>query len=512
MSSAASSTFPNSYSLRLAADASVGGAFRIDVRGGTFDMGGNTLTSNNAEQFTLNSSSVLNPGKIDIKTGAIAIETTTALNGGATNTLTLENNTKWSDYDSSVTQKWGLLTTGNVTLINANNNANNVNLWSGTAVLGGNFSINTGNAAAAITFGGNISGTGSIQVGVGATVANLGTFTLSGANTYSGTTLVSSGVLRMGGTNALGGTNTVTVASGATLDVSTFQMMNQPNKFIIISGTGAAGQAGALVSSGVGELNGAFTGSYSLRLAANATVGGTNRVDVRGSSTNLTATFDMQNHNLITNFTGTSPNNQFTLSNVNVLNPGNIDVKAGQISLEVNTQLNGTGTNTLTLENNATIQDWDATVAQNWGLITVGNAVWINNDNNTGNFNLWNGTVQLGGNLAINPGNANGNAAITIGGNISGPGSVQITGPGRLTLSGTNTYSGTTGGKQRHPDRRLSVRAARFQHPGQHHRRQRRGPEPERRHFHARRDRQCRRQRHVPERLFPRALTPLRGT
>ena len=215
-----------------------------------------------------------------------------------------------------------------------------------------------------------------------------------------------------------------------------FEMMQALNKTIVISGTGAAGQGGALISSAA---TGSFTSTFNLKLAANASVGGAERVDVRGTSATTQATFDMQGFNLITNNA-----TQFSLTHANVLNPGNIDVKAGAIAIEETTQLNGSGSNTLTLENGTTYQDWNSNQTQNWGLITIGNTSLNNQNNVTTNTNIWNGTVQLGGNLAINPGNANGIAAITIGGNISGTGSVQVTDPGRLTLSGTNTYSGTT--------------------------------------------------------------------
>ncbi len=64
-----------------------------------------------------------------------------------------------------------------------------------------------------VTFGGQISGTGSL-VKLGA-----GTLALTGANTYSGPTNINAGTLQANGGNAIGDNSAVTVAAGATLEL-----------------------------------------------------------------------------------------------------------------------------------------------------------------------------------------------------------------------------------------------------------------------------------------------------
>ena len=65
------------------------------------------------------------------------------------------------------------------------------------------------------TFSGVISGPGSL------TKSNAGTFTLAGANTYTGPTAVTGGTLKLAGSGSFAASPTVTVGSGATLDVTT---------------------------------------------------------------------------------------------------------------------------------------------------------------------------------------------------------------------------------------------------------------------------------------------------
>lgn len=66
------------------------------------------------------------------------------------------------------------------------------------------------------TLSGTISGTG------GLTKNGLGTLTLSGAGTYSGATLVNAGTLQAGANNVFSAASAYTVASGAVLDVNSF--------------------------------------------------------------------------------------------------------------------------------------------------------------------------------------------------------------------------------------------------------------------------------------------------
>ena len=87
-----------------------------------------------------------------------------------------------------------------------------------------------GSGAGALTLSGNISG------GVSITKTTTGTLTLAGLNTYSGGTVVSSGTLNLAHQNGLG-TGTVTLAAGTTFQQSNFEGNASagalPNAFVL---------------------------------------------------------------------------------------------------------------------------------------------------------------------------------------------------------------------------------------------------------------------------------------
>ena len=127
-----------------------------------------------------------------------------------------------------------------------------------------------------LTYGANISGTGSL--------AKLGnpTLTLTGNNTYSGGTTVGDGVLRVGDTNALPTAGAVSVASGARLDLDYSQTVSALNgagavtvggfRRLTVNGSGASNFSGVISDFGGLTLSG--TGSLTLS-GANTYSGGT---------------------------------------------------------------------------------------------------------------------------------------------------------------------------------------------------------------------------------------------
>jgi fibronectin-binding autotransporter adhesin len=92
------------------------------------------------------------------------------------------------------------------------------------------------------TFAGVISGTGGIRL-------DAGTLTLSGSNSYSGATNVAGGTLQAGSTSAYGNNSAVTVASGGTLALNSFNNT-------VASLTGASGGAVTLGSATLTIANG----------------------------------------------------------------------------------------------------------------------------------------------------------------------------------------------------------------------------------------------------------------
>ena len=113
---------------------------------------------------------------------------------------------------------------------------------------GGTFDTNGNNA----TLGGTICGTG------GLTKIGNGTLTLSGASTYSGATAVNAGTLQAGATNAFAPGSAFTVASGATLNLASF------NQTIgSLAGAGAVTLGAATLTTGNDNTSTTFSGAIS---------------------------------------------------------------------------------------------------------------------------------------------------------------------------------------------------------------------------------------------------------
>ncbi len=130
------------------------------------------------------------------------------------------------------------------------------------------------NASEATTISKPISGSG------GLTKAGDGTLTLSGADSSStGDSLVQAGILYWGANDALP-SGSVTVQSGATVDLGSMTHVSQNARAYTIAGTGTAGQ-GALIKTGPGSVMGGW-GVNGLTLTADATIGGSSRFDIGG--------------------------------------------------------------------------------------------------------------------------------------------------------------------------------------------------------------------------------------
>jgi len=151
-----------------------------------------------------------------------------------------------------------------------------------------------------LTFGdNNASGnfTGSINLaGSSTAVLNLiktgtGTQSLGGFSTFTGTTTVNAGILNIQHGTALGSTLAgTTVASGATLQIQGNIAVGA--EALALSGTGAAGQSGALVNvSGANEYNGPISLAANTTIAADSgTLSLTNAAGISGATFGLTLT------------------------------------------------------------------------------------------------------------------------------------------------------------------------------------------------------------------------------
>jgi autotransporter-associated beta strand protein len=101
------------------------------------------------------------------------------------------------------------------------------------------------------------------------------TWALNGANTYHGPTTVSAGTLQLGNASALGNTSTVTVSSGAVLDLGGQTVTGTSP--LTINGTGIA-TGGALINSSVTPAS--YAGSVAL--GSNSDIGGTGATTLNG--------------------------------------------------------------------------------------------------------------------------------------------------------------------------------------------------------------------------------------
>ena len=269
-----------------------------------------------------------------------------------------------------------------------------------------------------VGLGGVMSGTGDL-IKVGANV-----LTLSGANTFSGATAVNVGTLTAGNGAALGTTaGTTTVASGATLNING---QNLGAEIVNIAGTGVGG-LGALVNNGADQTQ----ALRFINLTADATVGGTNRFDIRtnGGGEQLD----------LAGFTLTKVGaNQFSIVGTNVTN-GNLTANAGTLAIETSSTVAGSGTITI---NAATLA-----LFANTGTFTrpiVLNSGATINEPGSGGTATVSSPITLNANVAINSGT---NTTVVLNGVITdGAGTFGYSkgGAGTLVLAGANTYDGTT--------------------------------------------------------------------
>ncbi len=365
----------------------------------------------------------------------------------------------------------------------------------GTTISGGTLSIGDGgtsgsvagnivdnaalvfNRSDAVTYSGNISGSGTLEK-LGA-----GTLTLSGANIYGGTTTVSAGTLTVSGGSAIGDLSAVTVALNANLVVTTIETVGS------LAGAGSvtldyapggltAGDATSTVFSGaiggVGILTKAGTGDLTLS-GTNTNTGGiivqAGRVLLSGG----TAVAD-------TAIVGLMAGATLVLTNANEAIGALGDISGGTGARTV--ELNG---NTLTVGGSNLARSYTGTISGTGGLTKVGTASQTLWGTNTfeGPVHVMEGvlllrggsaladsvavTVDAGADLTIRQsveaiGSLSGagtvsslmvstlvtggnNASTTFSGVLQAPfGTLSLTkaGTGTFTLTGANTYTGTT--------------------------------------------------------------------
>ncbi len=296
-----------------------------------------------------------------------------------------------------------------------------------------------------------------------------GTWTLSGANTYTGTTSIgtaggaSGGTLLLGANNALPGT-AVNVYAG-TLDVNT-----RTDTIGALSLGGGAGGTTAQVLLGTGGVL-TLGGTVTYDAANNpngATISGTGNLALGGNRTFTVGDSSVAADDLTISATITGANN-ITKNGAGVLvlsgsnsYTGTTAVSVGALNVRNNNAL-GTTANGTTVSSGAALELQNNITVTGETLSLAGTGVGTNGAlRNISGTNIWTGATTLtaaseiqsdAGLLSISGNVTAANFGLTVdgGGNTAisgvvglGTGGVNKIGVGTLTLSGNNTYSGTT--------------------------------------------------------------------
>lgn len=224
-----STTADSTLTVNLASGTNTfGGQLNDSINGGTRKLG---LTKSGA-------------GTLVISGGSNTFSGATRLDGGVLqvgNALALQNSTVDTRTGSAGSLSFGTQTAATFGGLTG---ANSVALQNASAAA---VALTVGGNGDSTTFGGSLSGAGSL------TKAGIGSLTLSGVNTYVGNTAVNAGTLVAGHANAFGTTGSVTIGDGAVLGVGAGVSFARP---LTIPGTGrvSAGDNASVILPSVAAL------------------------------------------------------------------------------------------------------------------------------------------------------------------------------------------------------------------------------------------------------------------
>jgi autotransporter-associated beta strand protein len=416
--------------LTLADDASVGGNvgspgsapgrldFGFGLGGSSVDLAGHTLTKIGSSEllWRLQGTTSGSGGKLVIDSGGVNVE---VFDNNLPETI-VNNGGTLSSYGGR-SQDMDLTLNEGATLAAYNGTGT----YSGTVILGGAATLNAGEASAFPSYTGGsldiesaITGSGSITK-IGGNKLTLS----SSASDYTGATVVEEGLLELGHADALGNTSGVAVDDGATLDIAG----TRPNVHVTISGTGTTGQ-GALINSGGSASN----SQISLTLAADATIGGTGRFDIRGGF------LDGGGYTLTK--VGTNP----VAIRASASNLAAIVIDEGDIYFENVNQTGLAGTPVIVNADGRLGSYTYSTYSVPVDIVLNGGLLGQFGRDGT-DTTTWTGTVTVDQDSTIssNPSSWPG-GNLELSGSIGGSGGLAIEGTNTVTFSGENSYTGDT--------------------------------------------------------------------
>ncbi|WP_176630426.1 autotransporter-associated beta strand repeat-containing protein [Desulfolutivibrio sulfoxidireducens] len=374
------------------------------------------------------------------------------LGSNAATVLTLNIGSTGAAFAGAISGAGGLAKTGSgiLTLSGANTYTGDTAITAGTLRVTGALASQSVDVAAGslfdfspatnTTYAGVIEGAGDFQKS-GAAI-----LTLSGSNTYSGTTTVSEGTLQAGAAGAFSPYSAVNVAAGATLDLNDFaqtiQGLSGNGDVTLGSATltvqnaasyqfdGVISETGGLTKSGTGTLTLGGANTYTGATTVSDGILQAGAADIIASSSGVSvasgAVFDLADYDqtitLLSGSGGVSLGS--AIATTLTLNLGSADSTFAGVISGAGT-LSKAGSGTLTLSGANTYTGDTAITA---GTLRV-----------TGSLASQSVAVAAGSLFDMSP-----STDTTYAGVIEGEGAFRKSGAAILTLSGSNTYSGTT--------------------------------------------------------------------
>jgi autotransporter-associated beta strand protein len=293
-----------------------------------------------------------------------------------------------------------------------------------------------------------------------------GTLLLSSSNTYTGATTISAGKLALGSGASLTATSAISIASGATFDISANPSFTLPASTTLLSGSGTINGSythsvgilmpGTATSVGTLTINGALTlagGTVDLSISgSNNSTGGlandliavNGALDLVGSNTltlgAVSPTLASGTTWTVLTYTGSAP---IGTGSLNVSSAAfSVITVPGAIELKYNSGAVGADVWTGSVNSN-----WDTSTTNFVAAGTTTPISFTNGDNVTFNDSSSVTTVNLTTNLspsAITVNSNTSNYTFSGSGSITGTAFLYKMGTSTLTISTSNTYSGTT--------------------------------------------------------------------